>query len=613
MASKKTTAQVDADAQAKSEFAEVQSRIQRSEKHIKGLHDNIKRWRKLYDMKHYEGTAKLKEIRYSDPTLTNTVDLAVGIKLGNDLRWHAFGFVTSKEEQKMTGMIEKLIAGTLEINNEREERHLLYHLYLNFDRDACGVIYSVYDPELATKSHTIAEVVDPTSDLGVAAKHKFYEPPIRTQVVDPSKFFCLPGGPRRWLMMGMQEQRSVLDVEKAYNWKSDRHAHLSDEQKSTIMGKFVNAWDYAYEGTEIYVRNTIIFENQNVKGPDKMDGYEDLPYTIQFFKPTGDDSDQWHNIMTPLESSVSLLERSFNRRAYQVDVFTGLPLVIKTQPGRRVSIDPGLFNSVNISPDEEIVFPTWPGTAPDVQMQIDFLRSRIQQSGFSDVMFGSGQNQIAGYAVSQLGDQNRIRLQQPIQHLELLLTTWAKKTLRLLGYFAKDSIICVYGRQKGIDYKDEIDLADIQGYSIRAEIRPNYPNEKTRKVAMSTQVKGLLSEHTIMEDYLDIQQPEDEQKRKIIEAVMKHPVALQYALMAELKVMAEGGDEIAMMTLQSMMNQGAQNEGGRPKEPNNPEQPIGLQSPDGGPTRVAEGGEPYGQSAMDQQENMANEAPGMVQ
>jgi hypothetical protein len=245
-------------------------------------------------------------------------------------------------------------------------------------------------------------------------------------------------------------------------------------------------------------------------------------------------------------------------------------------------------------------------------MQIDFLRSRIQQSGFSDVMFGSGANQIAGYAVSQLGDQNRIRLEQPIQHLELLLTSWAKKTLKLLEKFAPDSIICVYGMQKGQDYKDEVDTGEIKGYSVRAEIRPNFPNEQTRKTAMATQVKGTLSNYTIMERYLDIAQPEDEQERKIIEATINHPLALQYAITAELKEMADNGDEIAAQVLMSMQNGGGlPGQDGRPKEPNKPEQPMGLASSTGLPTNQEGGGAAPGQSAIENQNSLANAAPAM--
>jgi hypothetical protein len=348
-----------------------------------------------------------------------------------------------------------------------------------------------------------------------------------------------------------------------------------------------------------------------IMGPRIMENYTDLPYTIQFFKPTGKEPDQWHSILKPLESSVALLERSFNRRAKQIDVFTGLPLVTKTQPGRVVRIDPGLYNHLQLTPDESVEFPVWQGNPPDMNFHMEFLRARIQQSGYSDVMFGSGVSQVAGYALSQLGDQNRIRLEQPIAHLELLLTHWAKKSLKLLNVFAAGMHIAVYGQHRGKDYFEYVEVDDLMRYSVRAEIRPSFPNEETRKTAMATQVKGTLSEYTIMERYLGIEQPDDEEERKMIEAVSRHPISIQYSIMTELKRRVEDeGDKVAEMVLQQL--QAGQVPGAAPGQPApNPEQLTGTQSANGQPVPQATGGLPPGQSEEEVMTSMANAAPGM--
>jgi hypothetical protein len=613
------------------EIRDVLQRIERAKKHVHGWKENIKRWRRLYDMNHYTNKPKAGEVQYNDPTYTNTVDLAVGIMLANRLRWHAFGFHPSKEEQIETGQIEKLLDGTLMVNNEREEANQLYQLYLHFTRDGGGAIYSVFDPDIAEDSKLMRE--KPDMELGSRPVWAFKEIPLRVQVIDPEAIFALPGGPKRWLMIGRSEQRSVLDIETIYGVRIEKFGYLSDEQKSTTFGEFIDAWDFTQkekpiknsQGQEVYnevlgkvetaprlvVRNTVIFEGQALFGPREMEGYKDLPYTIQFFKPTSKEPGDWHSILSPLESSVALLERTFNRRAHQIDVFTSLPIVSKTQPGRAVKIDPGLYNHVQITPDESIEFPAWQGNPPDINFHIEFLRSRIQQSGFSDVMFGAGASQVAGYALSQLGDQNRIRMEQPITHLELLLTHWAKKSLALLGEFAQGAQICVYGQHKGKDYLEYVEVDDLDKYAVRAEIIPEYPNEETRKTAMATQVKGTLSDYTIMERYLGIDAPEDEQERRIIEMVSNHPVTIQYSIMRELSEQAENGDEVAAQVLQQMqagMIPGAQP--GRPKDPRGMEQLTGTQSPDGQPVPQAEGEQP-GASPMDQLNSAANAAPGM--
>ncbi len=610
------------------EVRDVLQRIARAKQHVLGWRDNIARWRRLYEMDHYTNKGKIGEVQYNDPTYTNTVDLAVGIMLANRLRWHAFGFHSSKEEQVETGQIEKLLDGTLMINDEREESNQLYQLYLHFTRDGGGAIYSVFDPSLADGSHMIREVPDP--EMGSRPVHAFKEIPIRFQVIDPESIIALPGGPKRWLGIGRTEQRTVLDIETIYGVRISKYAAWSDEQKSTVVDEFIDWWDFHMkdtpiknsEGAEVFnqvlgktetepklcVRNVVFFAGQALFGPREMKGYSELPYTIQFFKPTSKEPGDWHSILSPLESSVALLERTFNRRAHQIDVFTSLPIISKTQPGRAVKIDPGLYNHVNITPDESIEFPTWQGNPPDLNFHIEFLRSRIQQSGFSDVMFGAGASQVAGYALSQLGDQNRIRMEQPITHLELLLTHWAKKSMALLTEFAKGAQICVYGQHKGKDYLEYVEVDDLEKYAVRAEIIPEYPNEETRKTAMATQVKGTLSDYTIMERYLSIDDPESEQERRLIEMVSNHPVTIQFSIMRELKEQADAGDEIAAMTLQQMqagMIPGAQP--GRPKDPNNPEQLTGLQSPTGQPVPQALGQQP----GASQSEQMANAAPSM--
>lgn len=594
------------------ESLEILRNVQRAEAYTKPWHNNITRWRKLYNLEHYQNKANKRETQFNDPTYTNTVDLAVGIMLANSITWNAFGFSPSKAEQKDTGNIEKMLTGILSYNDEVEEALQMYELILNFVRDGGGVIYSIFDAETPKK------LVDyPDEEKGSVQKWTFGRSPIRMQVIDPMKFFGLPGGKKRWLLTGRREIMTVADVEAQFQVKVQSFSHLSLEEKAVTRGEFRDVWDYAYrlgenDTIKLAIRNTQYFETEVITEPSFMDGYEDLPYTVQFFKPVSKDAKDWHSIVSPLESTVPLMEKAFNRRQYQIDVYSGLPLIAKTQPGRQLSIDTGLYNAVQMSTDESLEFPEWPGSSPDVDKQIELIRSKVQQSGFSDVMFGSGNNSSAGYALSQLGDQNRIRLEQPINHMELLLTSWAKKSLNLIQTFAEGACIYVYGKQRGVDYASVIHVEDMEGYEVRAIIKPNFPNEEQRKVAMATQVKGILSDYTISQRYLDIEQPEDENKRKLIEMVSVHPAAIQYAVMAELQEMAEAGDKVAAMTLTSMQTGGIAGTPGRPGEGPNPAQLTGTQSPNGLPVPQAEGGAPYGTTPAEQQSAMANSAPPLM-
>lgn len=593
----------------RTEYNQVMQRILSAKKYADDWHKNIDKWRALYDMR--PSSSQISD-EYRDPTHTNAVDLAVGIMLANKIRYHAFGFNPSKREQQDTGKIEKIIQATWDVNDQREERSNYYELFLNFIRDGGGVLYSVFDPALANEKLTTIEVIDPEVEEGVRPVSAISESPIRVQVVDPRKVFMIPGGPKRWLLIGRSESMSVLDAQINYPEADlSKYGHLSDFDKSTTMGVFMDVWDYITKEGKVVVRNTVLFDDTPLMGPRIMTGYKELPYTIQLFKPTGSNPASWMNIMSAQASSVELLERAVNRRSKQIDIFTALPLVSKTQTGRVVQVDGSLFNHVQLGPDESIEFPKWQGNAPDVQMHVDFLRARVNQSGFSEVMFGmSGDS--AGYAISQQSDQNRIRLEQPIAHMELLLTTWARKALVLLSEFASGRAILAYGQYKGRDFNEPILVDDFSGYAVSVEIRPSFPAEETRKVAMASQSRGLLSDYSIMERYFDIEQPEDEQERKLTEIIAANPMVIQYTIMSELTEMATDGDEIAAKVLEIMEKQNQEGQGGgRPEEPVDQAQFSNMPSATGALTSQEQGGSPAGQSSADQMRRAAGASPNM--
>jgi len=363
------------------------------------------------------------------------------------------------------------------------------------------------------------------------------------------------------------------------------------------------------------VQHSLVFEDQ-VIWPLHNTGYDDLPFSIGFFKPVSKDApkDWGHNIMRPLETTIELLEKLTNRRTRQINTFTSLPMTLQAIAGRPPVQIQGLdMDVLELSQGEEIKFPQWPGSPPDVDRQIDFMLRRAQQSGFSDVAFGSGPSQVAGYALSQLSDTNRIRLEQPVKHLEFLLSQWAQKALKITAKYAPDAVIRVYGQLRGKDFVDQVFSPDLADYKVKALIKPEFPNEKVRNHAMATQVRGVLSENTIMERYLDIDQPDDEKKRRLRDAAMNHPVMVQYGIINTLMEMAQAGDQAAAMTLQHLlMGQGTGNPEGRPEEPRNNEQMMGVASPTGQPTPEEAGAAPPGQSPEDQMRGITEAAPGMT-
>jgi len=581
------------------------------------LHDNIKLWRRWYHGDHYQKAALPFEDRFADPTPTNVVDLAVGMLTTKALEFSAHGWNPTVEEEQDSGRIEKYLAGTIYINNEREGIDIPYEVVTHLVRDGIAVVYSVWDPELAKSARVVHD-----------GKQVFDQTPIRVQVIDPLQIFLMPGGPKRWAHIFRVWEMTVHDAEMTFDKRISTMMHLNDMDRMTIRIEIKDWWRVIDRGAGNYeIENALVAHDEVIRPLKKMDGYEDLPYSIGFFKPVSrDKSADWHSIVRPLEETIRHLERSINRRAKQILIYTSLPLIARTIANRNLILDPALGNMVTMTGEEGLEYPKWPGNAPDVEMHISFLRARLQQAGFTDVMFGEGTSQVSGYALSQLGDQNRIRLSQPVIHLEMMWSTWARKVLRLTSEFTAGKVdIRVYGSLKGQDFIHQLETKELEYYIVRAVVKPEFPNERTRNHAMASQVSGLLSERTIMENYLEIDQPDDEKERRLDDIISKDPAMIRFQVLQRLLDLVKSEDEMistaasmAVQQLQGGTVGGPQGGGTGMGQPGAPEGPPGLpnalgtQSASGAATRQAGGGAPPGGAFSDKLRQLTEAAPGLT-
>lgn len=595
------------------DIADILADYAKAKKKCEPWHDNIERWRNWYDFNHYadRGKAKPYEERFEDPTPTNVVDTAVGIILAKGIEWKAQGFEPSLQEEEETSQIEKYLLGTIEVNAEREEMDLVYEAVFNLVRDGCAVLYSPWDFLLEDEFRSFVQVPSMEAEMGVEVKEALLYNPLRLQVIDPMKTHWLPGGPKRWGMVFKVEEMTVYDVERTFGAET-KHSARTDREKRELKGELIDHWRWNKpEDGDWVVQRALMFDNDYIEGWELQDtDYPDLPYTIGFYKPVDrDDPENWsHSIIRPIETTVTSLENAINRRARQIAVISALPMVIRAMQGRNLKLDPGLFNSVNILPDEDISFPKWTGNAPDVEQHIQYLRSRLQQAGFSEQDLTGGA--ASGYALSQIGDANKIKLQQPVRHLGLLWSNWGRKVLRLTEAFAMGRVIRVYGTQKGKDFASQIVPMGFSDYLVRAKFKPEYPGDEVRNHAMASQIKGSVSMHTIMEKYLDIDQPDDEKDRMIQEMAEMHPMVIEYQIRQELVEMAKNGDVAANMTLMAMQ-QGQSGNPNQAKAPPRGAPPTGTKSQTGQPTRQEQGGQPEGQSEGDFVDQAVNAMPMM--
>lgn len=609
----------------------IQRLYQVADKASEKWQDQIRHWRDLYEFRHYTKAPLPGETQFQDPSYTNVIDLTVGVLLGNSLDWKALGWSTSPANDKNTSRVEKYLAGLLDMASEREQYSLVYETMLHFARDGSAVIYSVWDPEMARRYYRQLEKPHPSVPWLTIPEAVYEEPPILVQVIDPLKIRLLPGGPNRWSRIIREEELSVYDVEVLFGIVPQRYKGLSLDEKMTTKGKLLDFWEVIqtpgglpddlrgwYANQPHAIRNAVLFDDEILRPLRLMPGYTNLPYTVGFFKPVNRDvPESWgHSVIQPMETAVQMLEKAVNRRQRQIDMYSSLPIVSRTQNARPIQVDAGLGSHIALSLEEDIGFPIWHGSPPDVDKHMQFASQAAQESSFPKTMYGSGSDANSGYALSQLNDQSRIRLTQPQVHLELFWTTWARKIMSMTAEFGGAAPVRVYGRMRGRDFAEQVSGLELKDYKIKARVRPVFPNEEARKHAMSTQTADVLTKRTRMEKYLGIEQPDEELERRVQELIQEHPLMQELTIRLLLQEMAEEdgltGTAAAAM-LARLDREGLQGQPGRPAEPRNMEQLTGLASPTGQPTPQERGQVPYGQTPRDQIMGLAAPAPRMTE
>lgn len=595
----------------------ILDRYRRAKATVKPWHDQIKKWRSFYDMKHYSKRPKINETQYPDPTPTNVVDVAVGVLGSHPLEFKATGWQPSAQEQEATDKVEKFLNAAVSIASTREEEEVVYSANMNFVRDGSAVVKAVWDPYLANRHSALVMMPNPDAadeeEQGIPMRI-FNELPLTTEIIDPLEMFIIPGGRQRWNYIFHATKMSIYDAETQYNFKYPYHAG-SETDKMYIEYELVDYWRIAHYPEGDVIINAVLFNDLFIPGwePRVMQGYEDLPFTLGFFKPVNRKQPaQWgHGVIQPLEPSVKMIERNVNRRQRQIDVFSSLPMLVKSLPGRNVSVDAGFGKSVQMSTDEDVLFPTWPGNAPDSDLQIDYLRSRLQQSGFSDILFGM-EGQGAGFAISQMTDQNRIRLIEPIRQIEGFWGRWGQKILKLTRNFAGESLLRVYGVFKGENFADQFVGSDIADYMIKAKIKAEFPNQQVTNAALSTQAADVMPIRMRLERYWDVDQPGDAWTQRMMEMAEQHPIMIEFGILEQLHKLAATGNVAAAQTIERMMNE-QQQAGGRPEGTGGGPKPnlAGTRSTDGTPTPQEEGRESPGKATLDSVERLANAQPGL--
>jgi hypothetical protein len=538
-------------------------------------HSRIKEYEKFYDLEHYNDSPRTGERRITLTKGTNIVDLAVGVLTANELTIQAVSPEESETIRKQASLVEQFLDGVIYINSERQETDLRYDWTFYQVRDGAVGLKTIWD-----NSFDASLKVEADEEGNQRAVYD--QLPICVNVLPAKYLFPEPGGKLgRWKYVFYAIERTIEDMEREYG-PMEKYNSMSKKQKETKKGDFIDYWgEVQLPDGSWAIENATLYDNRLMDGPRIMDGYNDIPITMMFYKPIGhvNPEDWGHSILRPVTQMVEELEWRVNRQTRLLNVFANMPLIARTRDGRPVKVDAAFGDVVQLNEGEDIAFPVWPGTPPDFKEQLAMVSSEIADASFPAVMYGEGTGSGSGYALSQQGDAGRIRLTQPQRQQERSMSIWARKSLTLLRNFSPQYTVEVYGDKAGAPYSQELTGEDTVGFRVNFQLKPQFPNDEVRKVAMATQTKDTLSAETRMEKYLGIQQPDQETTKILRDMARRHPMMVEYQMTSLFRELAEEGDPAAAAVLQKL-EAGGQPGGGGPPGPApggpKPEQSPGL-------------------------------------
>jgi hypothetical protein len=533
-----------------------------------------------YYMRHWgkEGVEREGEERVTLATHTNTIDLGQGILTSQDFRIQAYPSTETEGATKAVAQVEKFLYGCLYVNNERQEEDIRGQVTFNQGLYGRGVIRTFWDWNLGGTP-------DPNDP-----NWKWEDLPIVIQNVNPKYVYPMPGGKHGpWKYLVYACKRKIADIED--EWGPIQGYQTIPEKNKQKEVEYVDYWGWEILVDETgkpkdVIVNAVLAGKEWAKPLTVEQGYMDIPYTVIPCKKTSSEKpeEQYLGMLYPIRDSVHNLERTLTKQNRAIKMFAYAPPVYKGPPGQAPHLDTSLGEVVSLPPGAEFGFMGWSGGPPDVPLQINILKQEVQEGSYPSVAYGNGPS-MSGYAISSLSDGGRIRLQMPREAQELGWSIAFRKVLRLCQINSPQIPLTVWGNYKGQPFACSLVGEQMRDTRVEVSIATEMPADKARTEAIGMQMKaqGLLSEQTILEKYIHIDDPIGEIEQKMFEKLEAHPV---FQLMRLAKIGVDKGipKDFLMSILGPQLQQMLMQVGQQGQQPS-PMNPGG-----GNPMETAEGG-----------------------
>ena len=241
-------------------------------------------------------------------------------------------------------------------------------------------------------------------------------------------------------------------------------------------------------------------------------------------------------MLYPLKEAISILERWINQQSGIIAAFAD-PVTVADKD-IEVMKEPGAVMHVRLSQGERIsdkymVYPPTDAGA-GVYRSIQMAQQMVEEGSFSRYAYANVSPE-SGPVVQGMNANDRMRLGPFVRNAELAISAAVQKLLNCAYAFAESD---GKGRKLQVFSESErsavaISAKDLKGWLVTAKLSTKSGTDEARDWAIAANARqaGLpISDYTLAQTKLGIDQPEDEERRRNVEMFKRNPQVIELAL-----------------------------------------------------------------------------------
>lgn len=473
----------------------------------------------LYFMDHYADydPAAPGEERVMVNKATNVVGITHALLSQHPPKITARPITPSHRSDKTADRVEKFVAGAIYVNNIRLQEHQIAKAIFDQALYGRGALFSGWDPNMEGDDDEYSEL------------------PLIFKYVNHQNLYCLPGGHKRDIAQMYAVYRTAEDMQAEWG-KRIRVNENGKTRYAEDTDEFIYKDLWWFKGGDVW--HCVTAGSTWLRRPVKMPYYNALPYTeMAGLNTTSPDLHlRFLGVLYPLREAISILERWINQQSSIIAAFAD-PVTVADK-NIEVIKEPGAVIHVRLQQGERIsdkymVYPPTDAGA-GVYRSIQMAQQMVEEGSFSRYAYANV-NPESGPVLQGMNANDRMRLAPFVKNAELAISAAVQKLLDCAYAFAESD-----GKERKLQVFSEgersavaISAKDLKGWLVTAKLSTKSGTDEARDWAIAANARqaGLpISDYTLAQTKLGIEQPEDEERRRNVEMFKRNPQVIELAL-----------------------------------------------------------------------------------